>query len=214
VKKVGIIRFLGTNCDWDIQKWMASKGLQHEFLWFKNQFDVNNYDFLILPGGFSHGDYLRSGALAAKTPVMKSVREFAEKGGPVLGICNGFQILCEANLLPGVLVQNENLKFVDKFVKIKIENKANYFSSRLFSGSVLNLPIAHGDGRYYAPSDQLLKILDQEQVWLTYFEENPNGSLMNIAGVMNENKNVYGLMPHPERALTNWMGSPDGDLFL
>ena len=214
MKKVGIIRFLGTNCDWDIKKWVAAKGYLGEFLWYKNQFDINNYDFLILPGGFSHGDYLRSGALAAKTPVMKSVIEFAAKGRPVLGICNGFQILCEANLLPGVLIQNEHMQFVDKFVNLKVENSAKYFANRLMKGNVINLPIAHGDGRYYAPPELLKKILDQEQIWLSYQDENPNGSLMSIAGVMNEGKNVYGLMPHPERAIYGWMGSPDGDLFI
>lgn len=211
--KVGITRFLGTNCDQDIKKWMDVKGYQSDYLWYSDRFNVNDYDAVIIPGGFSHGDYLRCGALAAKTPVMKSVSEFAAKGKPVMGICNGFQILCEAKLLPGVLLQNQNLKFIDRYVDLQFENQDQFFTKQVESKQSIRLPIAHGEGQFYAPSDDLKKIQDNGQVWLTY-KANPNGSVMDIAGVMNASKNVCGLMPHPERALFSWMGSTDGDLFL
>ena len=211
--KVGITRFLGTNCDQDIKKWMDVKSYQSDYLWYSDRFNVNDYDAIIVPGGFSHGDYLRCGALAAKTPVMKSVSEFAAKGKPVMGICNGFQILCEAKLLPGVLLQNQNLKFIDHYVDLQFENQDQFFTKQVESKQSIRLPIAHGEGQFYAPSDDLKKIQDNGQVWLTY-KANPNGSVMDIAGVMNAGKNVCGLMPHPERALFSWMGSTDGDLFL
>jgi phosphoribosylformylglycinamidine synthase subunit PurQ / glutaminase len=211
--KVGITRFLGTNCDQDIKKWMDIKGYQSDYLWYSDRFNPSDYDAVIIPGGFSHGDYLRCGALAAKTPVMKSVSEFAAKGKPVMGICNGFQILCEAKLLPGVLLQNKNLKFIDHHVELQFENQDQFFTKQIERKQSIRLPIAHGEGQFYAPADDLKKIQDNSQVWLTY-KNNPNGSLMDIAGVMNAAKNVCGLMPHPERALFSWMGSTDGDLFL
>ena len=211
--KVGITRFLGTNCDQDIKKWTDAKEFKSDYLWYSDRFNINDYDLVIIPGGFSHGDYLRCGALAAKTPVMKSVSEFAAKGKPVLGICNGFQILCEAKLLPGILLQNKGLKFIDEITDLEFQNPDLFFSKSFSKGSSIRLPIAHGEGQYYAPSEQLKKIQDNNQIWLTY-KINPNGSVLNIAGVMNESRNVCGLMPHPERALYNWMGSTDGDLFL
>lgn len=209
--KIGITRFWGTNCDYDIKKWVELKSFEPQFLWFEDRFNVNDYDMLIIPGGFSYGDYLRCGALAAKTPVMNSVAEFAKKGKPVLGICNGFQILCEAGLLPGVLLKNDHLKFKDDVVALNVKQNQNAF----FKTDVnkITLPIAHGDGRYYANAETLKQIYDQDQVWLTY-ENNPNGSLDDIAGITNKNKNICGLMPHPERALFNWMGSTDGMSFL
>lgn len=211
--KIGIVRFLGTNCDADVKKWVVSKSHQAEYLWFENQFNVNDYDRVIIPGGFSHGDYLRCGALAAKTPIMKSIREFANKEKPILGICNGFQILCEVGLLPGALLRNDSQKFKDEWALLKVKQNKTAFSINSEVNQVIKLPIAHGEGKFYAGSETLKKLQDQEQIWLTY-ENNPNGSLLNIAGITNENKNVCGLMPHPERALFDWMGSTDGIYFL
>ncbi len=211
--KIGVTRFLGTNCDADVLKWAESKSYQAQYLWFEDQFNVNEYDLIIIPGGFSHGDYLRCGALAAQTPVMKSVKEFAKKSKPILGICNGFQILCEAGLLPGALLQNQGLRFKDQWVQLKVQQTKNPFSQQLQSGQILKLPIAHGDGNYFAETDTLKKMQDHQQIWLTY-EKNPNGALMDIAGVSNEQKNICALMPHPERALFDWMGSQDGAYFL
>ena len=211
--KVGITRFLGTNCDADIKKWVDGKSYQSEYLWFEDQFDAAKYDIIIIPGGFSHGDYLRCGALAAKTPVMKSVREFAAKGKPILGICNGFQILCEAGLLPGALLRNDSQKFKDEWVQLKVEQNTTAFSKGVRKNQVIKLPIAHGEGKFFAEADTLKKLKDNAQIWLTY-EKNPNGSAMDIAGITNEKKTICGLMPHPERALAGWMGSTDGMYFL
>jgi phosphoribosylformylglycinamidine synthase len=212
-QKIGIARFLGTNCDADIKRWVETLSFKADYLWYEDQFAASDYDMIIIPGGFSHGDYLRCGALAAKTPVMKSVREFAQKGRPVLGICNGFQILCEAGLLPGALLRNDSLKFKDQWVNLKVNQTKTAFSKGVKSNQVIRLPIAHGEGKFYADGDSLKQIADREQIWLTY-EENPNGSALDIAGITNETKNVCGLMPHPERALTGWMGSTDGMYFL
>lgn len=211
--KVGITRFLGTNCDADILRWMQVKNYQASYLWYEDQFQIDDYDFIIIPGGFSYGDYLRCGALAARTNVMKSVQEFAKKGKPILGICNGFQILCEAGLLPGVLTRNIQLRFIDQWVDLKVESSENYFSKHIKPQQKIKLPIAHGEGNYFNEADELKRLNDQDQVWLTY-TDNPNGSLLNIAGLTNKQRNVCGLMPHPERALFSWMGSSDGDLFL
>lgn len=211
--KVGITRFLGTNCDHDVMQWFNLNSHQADYLWFDDQFDVNAYDMVIIPGGFSHGDYLRCGALAARTNVMKSVKEFSDKGKPILGICNGFQILCEAQLLPGVLLRNKNLRFVDQWQTLKVENTDNEFSKKMNRGQTLKLPIAHGEGQYYAEPDTLKKMMDQNQIWLTY-DENPNGSALDISGISNAKHNICALMPHPERALFDWMGSSDGGFFL
>ena len=211
--KVGITRFLGTNCDEDIKKWTAALSFKSDYLWFEDQFDINSYDMVIIPGGFSHGDYLRCGALAAKTPVMKSVREFAAKNKPILGICNGFQILCEAGLLPGALLRNEKQKFQDEWVTLKVNQPKTAFSKNTEKNQLLKLPIAHGEGKYFAEADTLKRLKDQDQIWLTY-EKNPNGSALDIAGITNGQKTICGLMPHPERALTEWMGSTDGMYFL
>lgn len=213
MKKIGVLRFPGTNCDRDVFSWVQGKGLEPRFLWHLDTFDPKAFDALIIPGGFSYGDYLRSGALAALSPVMKSVREFASGGGPVLGICNGFQILCEAHLLPGALVRNEGRRFVDDWVELEMIHPHQTFGKDLKKGETFKLPVAHGDGRFYAPADDLKKIFDQELVWLKY-RQNPNGSLSDIAGVMNEKRNVVGLMPHPERAVAEWMGGLAGWSFL
>lgn len=208
MKKIGVVRFLGTNCDRDIWQAVELLGLKPEWLWYENQFDANNYSALVVPGGFSYGDYLRCGALAAKAPVMKSVAEAASKGTPVLGICNGFQILCETKLLPGALVRNEKRKFIDRWVDLNPVGSTKWGGDRK-----IRLPIAHGEGRFYAEADELKKLHDQGQVWLKY-QDNPNGALQDIAGVCNTQKNVCGLMPHPERAMTDWMGGSDGRAIL
>jgi phosphoribosylformylglycinamidine synthase I len=212
--KVGITRFLGTNCDEDVRKWLQSLSAETTYLWYEDQFDINQYDMVVLPGGFSHGDYLRCGAMAAQTPVMKSVKEFAKKEKPILGICNGFQILCEAGLLPGALLRNQDLRFKDQWVELTVTENNNPFAKKTKRGQTLKLPIAHGDGNYYADSETLKKLSDQNQIWLTYKNESPNGSMQNIAGISNEKHNICALMPHPERALYSWMGSCDGGLLL
>ena len=210
-KKIGVLRFLGTNCDRDVWQALEAVGLTPEWLWYQDHFDYKNYHSFIIPGGFSYGDYLRCGAMAAKMPVMTSLTVAANKGYPILGICNGFQILCEAKLLPGVLIRNQNRKFIDKWVDIKLENSnPNWAPKKL---GFQRLPVAHGEGQYFVDSDQLKEIEDNEQIWWKY-NLNINGSIDNIAGVMNRNKNVAALMPHPERAITSWMGSTDGRSFF
>jgi phosphoribosylformylglycinamidine synthase len=214
-KKIGILRFPGSNCDRDVQFFVEAKGFDPVFLPSSDLFLVHEYESLILPGGFSFGDYLRSGALAARSKAMQSVREFADKGGPVLGICNGFQILTEAQLLPGALMKNLSGRFQDEWVELAVVESAQYWGPKLSKGSQrLRLPIAHGDGRYYNTEEELKKIWDSGQVWLTYQGQNPNGSLGNIAGVLNAKKNVAALMPHPERAIFDWMDGIDGWGFL
>lgn len=212
MKKIGVVRFPGTNCDRDVLQMVKAKGLLGEYLWHQDQFDVSGYDSLILPGGFSYGDYLRSGALAARSPVMKSVREFAQRGGPVLGICNGFQILTEAGLLPGALLKNKGGRFIDAWVSLKVQNSKCHWSQK-FSIQELRLPVAHGDGRFHADADTLKRLHGEGQVWLTY-KTNLNGSLDDIAGVTDPTGKVAALMPHPERALFDWMGGTDGWNFL
>lgn len=230
-KKIGVLRFLGTNCDRDIWQAITEAGvsnkakgggegphlepewpnLEPQWLWYEDQFNPSDYAGFIVPGGFSYGDYLRSGAMAAKAPVMQSLRQAAEKGFPVLGICNGFQILCEAGLLPGALVQNEGRRFIDDWVVLKQENMCPHFAGTI--NAPIELPIAHGDGRFYAPEDELKSIQDNGQIWFKY-ERDVNGSVEQIAGVMNVGKNVAALMPHPERALFPWMGSDVGRVFF
>lgn len=212
MKKIGVVRFPGTNCDRDVLEWARAREFGAEYLWHLDRVETKAYEALILPGGFSYGDYLRSGALAAKSPVMDSVREFAARGGPVLGICNGFQILVESGLLPGALVQNESRRFIDDWVELEVWNDHGFFGRGL-KGRTVRLPVAHGDGRYYLGADELQALHDNGQVWLKY-KSNCNGSLRDVAGVFNDKKNVAGLMPHPERALSTWMGGTDGWDFL
>lgn len=213
MKSIGVVRFPGTNCDRDVFEMVQAHDYEAEYLWHLDRVDTKKFAALIIPGGFSYGDYLRSGALSARSPVMESVREFADRGGPVLGICNGFQILTEAGLLPGALVKNEGRRFIDDWVEMEVVTKHGFFG-RDFETDSLRLPVAHGDGRFYASADELKRLHDRGQVWLKYKGQAPNGSLMNIAGVFNEKKNVAALMPHPERALYPWMGGTDGWSFL
>ena len=216
--KFGIVVFPGSNCDHDA--YHATKQVLHqdaEFLWHKDP-DLKNSDVIILPGGFSYGDYLRTGAIARFSPIMNEVIRFANSGGVVVGICNGFQILCESGLLPGVLLRNRSLSFACKHVNVRIERTDSRFTSETKKGDVLSIPIAHGDGNFFADPDLLKTIEDNDQVLFRYCDasgvttddSNPNGSLNNIAGICNTNGNVMGMMPHPERACEEELGSKDG----
>ena len=220
--KFGVVIFPGSNCDEDVI-YVLEEIMEQEVvrLWHKDT-DIQNVDGIVLPGGFSYGDYLRSGAIARYSPVMKEVIEFAKKGGFVFGICNGFQILCEAGLLPGTLLHNTNQKFMCKNIHIKPANHSTAVTVLADSTKALKIPIAHGEGRYFADTDQLKKMRDNDQIIFHYCDENaqltkdanPNGSLENIAGVCNENKNVYGMMPHPERAADDELGNTDGKIIF
>ena len=212
--KVAIIVFPGTNCDRDT-KWAFEKiGAKADFIWHSEE-KLDNYDLVVLPGGFSYGDYLRSGAIARFSPIMKAVIEFANKGGYVLGICNGFQILLESHLLPGAMTRNENLHFISKFHHLKVINNENKFLQNLNIGEIVNIPIAHAEGNYKVDENTLKEMYDNAQVILKYCDKegnelNPNGSVDSIAGICNKNKNVFGLMPHPERAMESILGGDDG----
>ncbi len=213
--KVAVLRFPGTNCEFDTQYAFEKLGHTTELLWHENETLPSDIDLVVVPGGFSYGDYLRSGSIARFSPIMKAVTKFANKGGKVLGICNGFQILTEAGLLPGALKRNNNLHFISKHQHLCVINNNNAFLNQCNEGEVLNIPIAHADGNYYIDEEGFKKIEENGQILLRYSDEegNPvvvNGSVTSIAGVCNENKNVFGLMPHPERALEALLGSEDG----
>ena len=215
--KFGVVVFPGSNCDHDA--YYATKKIlefDSEFLWHKDT-DLKNCDVIILPGGFSYGDYLRTGAIARFSPIMNSVINFANNGGIVIGICNGFQILLEAGLLPGVLLKNNSTKFICKDVHVKFESKNTIFTNSI-SKNILKIPIAHGDGNYFANEDTLKELEDNGQIVFKYSspegnivdEFNPNGSQLNIAGIINKNRNVLGMMPHPERATDSVLNKSDG----
>ncbi|MBX5482117.1 MAG: phosphoribosylformylglycinamidine synthase subunit PurQ [Myxococcaceae bacterium] len=207
--KAGVVVFPGSNCDHDA--WHVIKdvlGQQAEFLWHKDR-DLKGCDLIIIPGGFSYGDYLRCGAIARFSPVMDEVVSFAKKGGRVLGICNGFQILTEAGLLPGVLLRNASRKFICRWVDLKVENVSSPFTRKLEKGRTLRIPIAHAEGNYYVDDDGLKRLEDEGRVAFRYVE-NPNGARHDIAGILNERGNVLGMMPHPERASEKILGSDDG----
>jgi phosphoribosylformylglycinamidine synthase I len=219
--KVAVVRFPGSNCDQDCVHALRALGADADFLWHKEE-RLGDMDAVVLPGGFSYGDYLRCGAIARFSPVMRAVRAFAGEGGTVLGICNGFQILCEAGLLPGALVRNRDLHFVCEFVRLRVENAATPFTARCAPGQVLSIPIAHGEGNYRADEATLRDLEAHGQVLFRYCDAagrvteavNPNGSAGNIAGVCNRAGNVFGLMPHPERAIEPQLGGADGILLL
>ena len=213
--KVSILQFPGTNCEYDTQYAFEKLGAQTEIVWHKSESIPNDTDLLVVAGGFSYGDYLRSGAIAKFSPVMKAVKTYAEKGGKVLGICNGFQVLTESRLLPGALKRNENLHFISKHHHLKVENNDNVFLEKLQNGDIVNIPIAHHDGNYYIDDAGLAELEANGQILLRYSDangeiSNPNGSVASIAGVCNKEKNVFGLMPHPERAMEAVLGSDDG----
>ena len=216
--KFGVVTFPGSNCDQDIIDVLSRiMGQPVENLWHKNQ-QLKGADMVILPGGFSYGDYLRSGAIARFSPVMQEVIQFAKKGGYVLGICNGFQILTEAGLIPGALLHNENRKFICRNIYLKPAPTNSLLTSELDPNKALKIPIAHGEGNYFARPDVIKSIEDQDQVLFRYCDEfgnvtpesNPNGSMNNIAGVCNAERNVFGMMPHPERAADPILGNQDG----
>ena len=211
--RFGVVIFPGSNCDHDA--WYAvshNLGRQAQFIWHQES-SLGAVDAVILPGGFAYGDYLRCGAIAKFSPVMEAVRRFAAEGGLVLGICNGFQILVESGLLPGALLRNRGLKFVCRHVSLRVETTHGPFTASAVRGQILRMPVAHGEGCYYADPRTLDALEAEDRVLLRYLD-NPNGSLRDIAGICNERRNVMGLMPHPERAADLLLGSADGRVIL
>lgn len=215
--KSSVIVFPGSNCDRDAFTILQSTGCKPQMVWHGDS-TLPKSDLVVVPGGFSYGDYLRSGAMAAHSPIMREVIAHAEKGGLVLGICNGFQILTEAGLLPGTLMRNAKLKFICREVFLRVENNETAFTSKYKKSQVINIPIAHHDGNYFADTDTLKSLEDNVQVAFRYCDEqgnttdkaNPNGSISNIAGVFNKKKTVLGMMPHPERHSEAILGGIDG----
>ena len=223
--KFGVIRLPGSNCDQDCYHIAASVyGIDTDYLWHKDRQQLEEYDLVMIPGGFSYGDYLRTGAIARFSPLMKSVRDYARAGGLVMGICNGFQILTEMGLLPGALMVNDSLQFKCQYVYLRVEERETPYTTLCSKGQILEMPIAHGDGSYYLPLDQLEKLEAEGQVILRYCDQegkindeaNPNGAVNNIAGICNQERNVFGLMPHPERSGETILGngSVDGKMIF
>lgn len=219
--KFGVVVFPGSNCDHDAYYSVKKVlGYEAEFLWHKDT-DLKNCDVIILPGGFSYGDYLRTGAIAKFSPIMNEVIKFANNGGIVIGICNGFQILLETGLLPGVMLKNESLKFVCKDVYLNVKNKNTIFTKSI-DKNIIKIPIAHGEGNYFANDETLSKLQSNNQIVFQYVNKkgeidessNPNGSKMNIAGIINKEGNVLGMMPHPERCCDPLLGNTDGQLIF
>ena len=220
--KFGVVIFPGSNCDQDCYYAVrAVTGKPVEFIWHQDT-SLKGFDAVILPGGFSYGDYLRTGALAKFSPVMKAVKEFADRGGLVIGICNGFQILTESGLLPGALLKNIGQKYICKFLHIRTETTNTPFTNALKRGQVLHIPIGHGDGNYFADRETLKDLESNDQIVFRYtgahgdvtLEANPNGSLQNIAGIVSAGRNVLGMMPHPDRSSEQILGSTDGKLIF
>lgn len=219
--KAAVVRFPGSNCDQDCHLVLREAGFDVDYVWHK-QDSVSDYDLIVLPGGFSYGDYLRCGAIARFSPVMASVVEEAKKGKLIFGICNGFQILCEAGLLPGALIRNRSLHFRCEHVHVRVESVSTPFTNAALTGSVLNIPVAHGEGCYFADAPTLAELNRNGQIVLRYTDANglasdagnPNGSCENIAGICNRERNVFGMMPHPERACDVRLGSTDGKVFF
>lgn len=208
--KFAVLVFPGSNCDIDMYHAIKDElGEEVEYVWH-DATDLSSFDGILVPGGFSYGDYLRCGAMANQSNVMAEVKRCAEAGKPVLGVCNGFQILTEAGLLPGALLRNQNLKFMCRTVELKVENNNTLFTNQYEQGQTINIPIAHGEGNYYCDEETLAKLKENNQIVFTYSGENPNGSLEDIAGIINERGNVLGMMPHPERAVHELLGSDDG----
>lgn len=217
--KVGIVQFPGTNCEYDTQHAFAELGCETQILWHKEDTIPEGTDLVVVAGGFSYGDYLRSGAIAKMSPIMKAIKIYADNGGKVLGICNGFQVLTETGLLPGALKRNEGLHFISRHHHLKVISNTNDFLRHCTINQVLNIPIAHHDGNFYIDNTGLSELYANEQVLLKYTDaegnvENPNGSIDSIAGISNKAKNVFGLMPHPERAMELLLGSNDGRAML
>ncbi len=216
--KFGVVTFPGSNCDYDAFRTVVDVLGEHAvYLWHKDH-DLQNVDVVILPGGFAYGDYLRAGAIARFSPIMQEVAAHARRGGPVLAVCNGFQIACEAGLLPGALLRNASLSFLGQTVRVRVENADSMFTNRYADGQVLSMPIAHGEGRFTADNETLDRLEGEGRVLFRYVnargaldaESNPNGSARAIAGIVSAEGNVMGLMPHPERAVESLLGSNDG----
>lgn len=219
--KFGVVVFPGSNCETDCHYAARFVGAQAGYIWHQDT-EITKYDAIVLPGGFSYGDYLRTGAVAKFSPVMDAIMEFADKGGLVIGICNGFQILLEAGLLPGAMLRNRDLKFICRYTDLVVENNLTNFTNKALSGEIIRMPIAHNEGNYYADEETLGEMAANGQVVLRYCdthgavtdEANPNGSLQNIAGIVNKQGNIFGLMPHPERAIEDVLGSADGQMIF
>ena len=214
--KVAVLRFPGSNCDQDaVHSLRDDVGVGADYVWYEST-SLSGFDAVFIPGGFSFGDYLRCGAMAATAPIMSEVRRFAQEGRPVIGACNGFQILCETGILPGALLKNESQKFVCKYVYLRAENRTSMWTRGV--EKLVQIPVAHGEGRYICDADTLKELEDSERIAFRYVDSvgnatpdaNPNGSTQNIAGVLNVKGNVLGLMPHPERATKEILGSTDG----
>ena len=212
--KFSIIVFPGSNCDNDAFHAINNNiNMSADFVWHKEG-NLSNCDAILLPGGFSYGDYLRTGAIAKFSPIMKEVVRKGNKGMPIIGICNGFQILIESGLLPGALITNKKVKFLSQNVNLEVQNNQTMFTSLFSERQIISMPIAHGMGNYIADDDLLIELNDNKQIAFKYFDDNPNGSTSNIAGIFNKQKNILGMMPHPERAAENILGSIDGlDIF-
>jgi len=216
---VTVLQFPGTNCEYDTKYAFEKLGCEVTIVWHKDSNLPLDTDLLVIPGGFSYGDYLRSGAIARFANIMDSVQEYAAKGGKVLGICNGFQILLEAGLLPGAMKRNDSLHFISKFNHLKVLNNDNIFLSKLKKDEVVDIPVAHHDGNYFIDAQGLKELEENGQILLKYCdkdgkEENLNGSISQIAGICNKEKNIFGLMPHPERAMEKLLGGDDGVMML
>lgn len=217
--KITIVQFPGTNCEYDTEYAFKKLGCTTQIIWHKETKLPADTDLLVIAGGFSYGDYLRSGAIARFSPVMDAAVRYTDEGGKVLGICNGFQVLTEARMLPGALKRNDNLNFISKHQHLKVASSDNAFLNKCSVGEILNIPIAHHDGNFYIDPDGLKELYANDQVLLHYCDENghssnPNGSIDSIAGITNKEKNVFGLMPHPERAMEALLGSDDGRRML
>ena len=218
--KSSVITFPGSNCDRDMDVALTKFGFKNKMVWHNDQ-ELPKSDLIVLPGGFSYGDYLRCGSMASKSKIMNSVINFAKSGGLVMGICNGFQILVEAGLVPGVLLRNKYLQFICKNVHVKVDNNENTFFKNL-DKKVLEFHIAHNEGNYFCTNDQLKEIEDNNQIAIYYCDQNgnttdqinPNGSIKNIAGILNKEKNILGMMPHPERMIDNSLSGEDGSIFF
>jgi len=218
--KSSVIIFPGSNCDRDMDVALKKFGFKNQMVWHNEQ-SVPKSDLIVLPGGFSYGDYLRCGSIASKSNIIKSVIDFANSGGLVLGVCNGFQILTETGLLPGILQQNKYLNFICKNVYVKIKDKSNKYFNNI-KKDILELHIAHNEGNYFCSDDEMKSLEDNKQIAVTYCDEkgaetdenNPNGAVKNIAGIFNKKKNVLGMMPHPERMIDKYLSGEDGSLFF
>ncbi len=218
--KSSVIIFPGSNCDRDMDVALKKFGFKNQMVWHNDQ-SIPKSDLIVLPGGFSYGDYLRCGSIASKSKIIKSVIDFANSGGLVLGICNGFQILTETGLLPGILQQNKYLNFICKNVFVKVKDKKNKYFNNI-KKEILELHIAHNEGNYFCSEDEIKSLEDNNQIAVTYCNENgndddennPNGAIKNIAGILNDKKNVLGMMPHPERMIDKYLSGEDGSLFF